>query len=463
MFAARNMLFARSAMGAPPSMADSFLPTFASHGTAVNGEQGLTMDDAHFYWGENNGNGVPGTIFKTLKSDLSAVANFDGPRHCHALDIREDHDTLLVSGVDTETPYLHLWEISKTGTKIREWDFTDEFIENRGAAVYVRENTIYWIDQTGTEVLNIIEVTIHDDGTYTVGNTWTTDPGFNLGQHQGSDFANGFVYHLVDVDWHDTGSGGRNNKCLYEFKLEDDNSITITTVFNWWHTIEMEGLAFSPDKSELFFGDIQHNIFKLDSPPPAASAYETEVRADGPLATRNLSGAAEVFNGTSTQVAIGTEGDGLAIRAAHAMTLEAIVSVANLAADGAILGNWEVDNFALLWFDAGGAAPNFTGIIAVGPSTNSGFLPVDPTGYSVVVDTEYHVVMTLDATNTRLYINGVLRATASITGTWQAGEQIFLGSEPLARFFNGTLRGAAIYNKTLSGARIAAHATAAGF
>ena len=85
---------------------------------------------------------------------------------------------------------------------------------------------------------------------------------------------------------------------------------------------------------------------------------------------------------------------------------------------------------------------------------------------SVVAGTTYHVALTYDGSDLRLYVNGVENATpVSVAGTLkQTGQHINIGrSGGNILNFVGTLDEVAVYGSALSSARILAHAAAAGF
>ena len=187
--------------------------------------------------------------------------------------------------------------------------------------------------------------------------------------------------------------------------------------------------------------------------------YSVEVTEDSPIATRNLDGAAETFNG-STSYTIGDSSTISAIGTSDNFTLEAIVSVDSLSGDGTLIGLFRGGSNvqALLWFDEGGTA-NFRGVFRDGGSTNRGLTAETPTGYSVAINTEYHVVYTYDGTNVKLYVDGA--EVDSVAETSNVGAPSYdyeVGDDGSnGRYLDGTLRGAAIYDKALSASRILAH------
>lgn len=80
----------------------------------------------------------------------------------------------------------------------------------------------------------------------------------------------------------------------------------------------------------------------------------------------------------------------------------------------------------------------------------------------------HHVAATYDGSNIRLYVDGALDKTVSAAGNlgtsgarFRVGVNNSLNADGSTAFFNGTIDEAAVYNSTLSGARIAAHWAAA--
>ena len=80
---------------------------------------------------------------------------------------------------------------------------------------------------------------------------------------------------------------------------------------------------------------------------------------------------------------------------------------------------------------------------------------------AIVPGQTYHVVATYDGTTRRLYINGAEIANAPLTGGATAtSDGLFIGSwDGATEFFNGTIDDVAVYGKTLTAARVAAHYT----
>jgi len=77
---------------------------------------------------------------------------------------------------------------------------------------------------------------------------------------------------------------------------------------------------------------------------------------------------------------------------------------------------------------------------------------------AVAVGQTYHVVGTYDGSTTRLYLNGVQVATGALTGAIGPATNSFnIASWSTNEFFRGTVDEVAVYNNTISAARIAAH------
>ena len=83
---------------------------------------------------------------------------------------------------------------------------------------------------------------------------------------------------------------------------------------------------------------------------------------------------------------------------------------------------------------------------------------------AIVAGRTYHVVATYDGVNQRLYLNGALAASRAQTGPATVGTwPLAIGSwSGFGEFFRGTIDDVAVYNTTLSAARVTAHFDAGG-
>jgi len=217
--------------------------------TASGGGQGLTFDGEYLYFGQNNGAGVNGSIYKlTLTGDF--VDTFTGPPHCAGLDYRFDRDTILVSTGGDEPAVV--WEIDKdTGEKIREWDFSSLGYGKGALVAYKGDNHAYiFTSDTSTADFQIHEVILHDDGTYDVVANWSHS---SLDTPQGLDYYNGYLYYLT----------GGNKGNIYKLKLNDDGSIDVIGIAERVITAESEGLALAFEQGKIYIGDANKNIYEL--------------------------------------------------------------------------------------------------------------------------------------------------------------------------------------------------------
>lgn len=204
----------------------------------------------------------------------------------------------------------------------------------------------------------------------------------------------------------------------------------------------------------------------------AALTYQDEVNADSPLATRNLAGSAETFNG-STRYALGTAANVNAMGTSGEFTLEGIISVNATSGDGSIMGAYnstESERLCIFWMD-GGASPSFSGTGRdVSGVALVGLIGQTASGYTVATSTEYHVayVFSTSGNVARVFVNGIERHTSGSLGSFTlrttGSTPMYVGDDGSGgRYLTGTGRGYAMYATALSATRIAAHATAAGF
>ncbi len=97
------------------------------------------------------------------------------------------------------------------------------------------------------------------------------------------------------------------------------------------------------------------------------------------------------------------------------------------------------------------------GRVGIAYGNSSGFPALDST--TVLADnTFHHFAATLDGTDMRIYVDGILDGTASYSGTpMGTGQEIRLGRHfSLTRQYNGLLDDVRIYNNALSGSQVLA-------
>lgn len=242
--------------------------------TAADGGQGLAADGTHFYVGKNNGSGVDGTIYKYLYAGGTAVTNFTGPEHCAGIDIREDNDTLLACSSGA-SPH-ELWEISKTGTKIREWTITDATYSYGSLVAYKSANTVYFLTCDSSYNFKIYELTLNDAGTYVEVDSWEAT---TLGTAQGLEVMDGRLFYFVDKS--------SSEHRIYELTLSAvDTSITSESVVDLDTEIssnEGEGLAY--DGVDWFVGDSINQIWELATDGSAAMSCTTSTNIEAYMQT----------------------------------------------------------------------------------------------------------------------------------------------------------------------------------
>jgi len=217
--------------------------------TGGNEPQGLTADSTYFYWGCNEGASVDGKIYKT-EYDGTATTSFAAPEHVNGLDIRVDHENLICAGYGGET-----WEISKTGTKIREWDFSallDGTYTHSAEIAYKAEDTIYYLvfQHTDYDDFKVYEITINDNGTYSVVDTWTSD---GIGVPQGLVYKDGCLLMMSQLD----------GNTIHKLTLNEDDTITSEIMYADYDadSYYAEGITWIGDN--LYYGKNDNKIHKL--------------------------------------------------------------------------------------------------------------------------------------------------------------------------------------------------------
>lgn len=163
--------------------------------------QDLTTDGVYWYWGHNNGAGLNATINKIDPSTGQTIASFDGPPHSSSTDYSVSRGTLLAASGAGEVSVI--WEISTSGEKLREWNFSSLGVPGFVAAVddsISSENAVWVFTRDGSHgwEIDLHHFILHDDG------TWTDDVGQVLlhtaanGTVQGCAGRNGRIYLLTD-------------------------------------------------------------------------------------------------------------------------------------------------------------------------------------------------------------------------------------------------------------------------
>jgi hypothetical protein len=221
---------------------------------------------------------------------------------------------------------------------------------------------------------------------------------------------------------------------------------------------------------------------------PAASAYETAVATDAPVAWWTLDeppfarsvmdrqgGASAVYAGatrlgrpslvTSAPDSTAFAFDGIgsfvnvpastALNVTSAISLEAWIKPASVPASGRFTSVISKPEAYTLQFNG----PNLEFTIVQGATRRRLLAPAG----GIVPGTAYHVVATYDGAAQRLYVNGRQVATVALTGAANTNSYpLFLGAwSNTMEFFDGTIDEPAIYGRALSAARVGAHYTAA--
>jgi hypothetical protein len=120
--------------------------------------------------------------------------------------------------------------------------------------------------------------------------------------------------------------------------------------------------------------------------------------------------------------------------------------------DGTLLGNWATSY--MTYFDVGGAVANFRSLIRL---SNGGLAATDVNTANATLNAWNYVTTTLDSTDMRLYVNGVLNQTSSSgAGAATGGNGSGIGAEDAlgARYFTGDIATCEVYNRAITAAEV---------
>lgn len=212
------------------------------------GSQGLTSDGTCFYWGQDNGGSVDGTIYK-LDYTGATINTFAGPPHSAGGDWRENNDTIMFSSGGSDIPVI--WEINKnTGAKVRSWDFTGVDYNQGALVAWESGNSAYLFTSDYLFNFKIRSVTLNDDGSFVLGDLWTCE---TLGTSQGLDHKNGKLYYLTDQ--------ATTVKRISRLVLPPGGgAVTIDDSRFFDINDEAEGVTW--DGNTLYFGTISSKIYQ---------------------------------------------------------------------------------------------------------------------------------------------------------------------------------------------------------
>jgi hypothetical protein len=219
--------------------------------TPANGGQGLVADGTYFYFGKNNGDGVDGTIYKYTYAGV-AVTSFAAPPHAATGDIRVDNGTLLWGSGGSATPVV--WEIDPTtGTKIREWNFDGVDYDYGSGVAYKGVGEIWLFTSDVNSNFKIRQVSVNDNGTYSLGTVYSHTALAPL--PQGLFWKDGYFWYLA----------GWTEANLYQLTLNEDGTITVVNSWTSLSTGEPEGLSW--DGANWYYGDANRVIRKISFAP----------------------------------------------------------------------------------------------------------------------------------------------------------------------------------------------------
>jgi hypothetical protein len=183
----------------------------------------------------------------------------------------------------------------------------------------------------------------------------------------------------------------------------------------------------------------------------AAGGDNPGTLTNGPLWTTGRIGSALSFDGINDSVSVP---DSPSLDLTGALTLSAWV---NPAITTTSYKTVMIKNYTYFLY---ASAPGCNGGILAGLSGTPGRVVCDTT--PLAVNTWTHVALTYDGAAVRLYRNGVLKASAAVTGgpTVTAGT-LQLGASQYGEHFKGKLDEARVYNRALSAAEVLALVNAA--
>lgn len=205
------------------------------------GNQGLTFDGTHFWWG--NDDGTTSTIAKIDPGTGTVIASYPGPTHSGGGDYHTHTGRLFF--ISSGTAPAALWEIDPaTGAKLRSWDFST--LDYGGSAMVGIDDT----DPTGNTAyiltsayaqwdFKVSRVTLANDGTWSGAQLMLTHA--SLGIVQGACCQGGSFYYLSDAP--DTAGGFTGGQRVTRF-TPSGNTLVEDRRWLGHLTGESEGLAF---------------------------------------------------------------------------------------------------------------------------------------------------------------------------------------------------------------------------
>jgi len=144
------------------------------------------------------------------------------------------------------------------------------------------------------------------------------------------------------------------------------------------------------------------------------------------------------------------------------LSAEVIVQIAAYPTPDNLLLLARYDTGGLLWHLAMNTAGTVFGAVRNNSST---YQSTNSVTFTAPLNQPLHIAFTRDTTTIKLFVNGVIRATGSVSGTALTGTSaITVNKAASSGFQRGNIRtaGAAVFLSALTDAQIAAHAAAAG-
>lgn len=355
--------------------------------TDWNYAQGLTTDGEYLYFaGHFDKIGKGASIHKIRMSDMQEVDVFNhvAPMHGADMDYHKERGTLFVSSGGNNSAWVY--EIDPdTGEVLNRWDMHTVGY-GIGAAVTLLGGLDVLVT-TGTNdgaKISFAHIRLEEGGNYTVTDVWhydETDLGVPQGIETLSHHTDGTftLYYLADAG----ASVSADPHYLYAIELTPAEPVRIKARYHISIKEETEGISFytrEDGKTDVYFGSNAERIYKLNA--PLEELKETPL--DGPTSP-------------------------------NAFTLSCFVKVTRTDNQyPGILGFGSATNnknrFSLHLFG------DTAGKLRFGTCLDDVWTKLDTDGGALTVGEYHHVAAVYDGHTMKLYIDGSLVGTKSVSG-----------------------------------------------